>query len=142
MDNYGNRNGAPLQGTVGSRTSASTYRSKLKRINEVFTMAGQPIGETLVIGELPAGAVFSHGLVTVSASTVTATIAIGVAGTADKYKAAAAHTTADVPELFGKAAAIAADPLDAAERVIATIGTAALPGAGTLVIDLFYSDTV
>jgi hypothetical protein len=50
-------------------------------------------------------------------------------------------TTTDQPQLFGLAAVVgAADPaLSAEEQVFVTIGTASLPGSGTLVVDLYYS---
>jgi hypothetical protein len=47
--------------------------------------------------------------------------------------------TAAAPTLFGAVAAVDDAPLTDAETVILTNTVAALPGSGTLVVDLFYS---
>lgn len=126
---------------VGYKPRATVYQARLKRLRATFTYNTQTTSDTLVIGNLPAGATFAFGLVTTSASTSTATLAIGISGTTGKYRAAAAVTTTDVPQLFGPAAQVgASDPaLSAEEQVFITIGTASLPASGTLVVDLFYS---
>lgn len=126
---------------VGYKPRATVYNARLKRLRATFTFASQTTSDTLVVGNLPAGATFAFGLINVSASTSTATVAIGIAGTTGKYRAAAAQTTTDTPTLFGPAAIVgAADPaLAAEEQVIVTIGTASLPASGTMVIDLYYS---
>lgn len=126
---------------VGYKPRATVYGARLKRLRATFTYNTQTTSDTLVIGNLPAGATFAFGTITTSATTGSATLAIGTSGSAAKYAAASAYTTADVPTLFGKAAVVgAADPaLSAEEQVIATIAGASLPGSGTLVVDLFYS---
>jgi len=124
---------------TGFRPSAAVVGARFKRLRGSFTFASQATTDTLVIGNLPAGATFAGGNITVSASTSTATLAIGIAGTTGKYKAAGAVTTTDVPQAFGTAAQMAAAPLTAEEQVIVTIGTAALPASGTMVVDLYYS---
>ena len=126
---------------VGYKPRATVYGARLKRMRGTFTYNTQTTSDTLVVGNLPAGATFAFGMVTTSVSTSTATLAIGISGTTGKYAAAAAYTSANAPTLFGTAATIgASDPaLSAEEQVIVTIGTASLPGSGTLVVDLFYS---
>lgn len=119
-----------------------TYRAKAKSIRATIDYDGQASGDTVVLGELPPGATFLYGVLTASATAgASATIAIGTAASAAKYRAAATFTAADTPTLFGKASAASADPLTVAERVIATVGTAALPtSADYLVVELFYAD--
>ena len=119
-----------------------TYRAKAKSIRATIDYDGQAAGDTIVLGELPVGATFLYGVIIASATAgAAATIAIGPAATPAKYRAAAVFTAADTPTMFGKASAAAADPLTAAERVLATVGTAALPtSADYLTVELFYSD--
>jgi hypothetical protein len=126
---------------VGYKPRATVYGGRLKRLRGSFTLNTQTTSDTLVVGNLPAGATFAFGLLTSSASLSTATVAIGIAGTTGKYRAAAVFTATDTPTLFGTAATVgAADPaLTAEEQVIVTIATASLPASGTFVVDLFYS---
>lgn len=127
---------------VGYKPKASVYGARLKRMRGTFTYASQVAGtDTLVVGNLPAGATFAFGVVNTSVTTGTATLAVGISGNTAKYAAAAAYTVANAPTLFGNTAVVgAADPaLAADEQVIVTIGTANLPASGTGVIDLYYS---
>jgi hypothetical protein len=130
-----------LGGTYANKADGRVYQAKQRRIRASITMASQADGDTIVLGKLPQGARFAGLEITVSASTGSATLAVGVPGTPAKYKAAGAVTTTNVPQPFGLAAAMAQDPLAAEETVIATIGGAALPSSGTLVFDLLYTTT-
>lgn len=124
---------------VGLKPGANVYGGRLKRLRATFTLAGQTSSDTLVVGNLPAGAVFAYGVLTTSATLGSSTIAVGVTGTTGKYRAAGTFTSADTPTLFGPAARVAQDPLAAEENVFVTIATATLPSSGTLVVDLYYS---
>lgn len=124
---------------VGFKPAATVVGARLKRLRGSFTYNTQTTSDTLIVGNLPAGATFAFGSITTSASTSTATLAVGITGTTGKYKAAGAVTTTDQPQLFGLASAVALSPLSAEEQVFVTIGTASLPASGTLVVDLFYS---
>lgn len=124
---------------TGYKPAATVYGARLKRLRGLFTYATQTTSDTLIIGNLPAGATFAYMLITTSASTSTATLAVGISGSTGKYKAAGAVTTTDVPQIFGIASAVSQSPLSAEEQVFITIGTASLPASGTLVVDLFYS---
>lgn len=127
---------------VGYKPRATVYQARLKRLRASFTLNTQTTSDTLVIGNLPAGATFAYGVYNASVSLGgTATLAIGISGTTGKYCAATAFTAANAPTLFGTVATQgAADPaLAAEEQVIATIGSASLPASGTMVIDLYYS---
>lgn len=127
---------------VGYKPRATVYGARLKRLRATFTANTQTTADTLVVGNLPAGATFAYGVLTASVTMgASATLAIGTSGATGKYRAAAVFTSADTPTLFGTAATIgAADPaLAAEEQVFITIGAASLPAAGTLVVDLYYS---
>jgi hypothetical protein len=132
-----------LDGSLpATRNAPQNYRSKLKRVRSTIVMNGQLIGDLIVLGDLPVGAVWDHGKINSTATLGASTIAVGPVATPAKYKAAAVFTTPDTPTLFGKCAASAGAPLTAVERVVATIAGANLPVGGTLEIDLYYSDTV
>lgn len=125
---------------VGYKPAATVYAARLKRLRGSFTLNTQTTSDTLVIGTLPTGATFAYGKLTSSVSLGSSTVAIGIAGSTGKYRAAATFTTADTPTDFGTAATVAsATPLAAEEQVFVTIATASLPASGTLVVDLYYS---
>lgn len=131
-----------LDSSSFQKADARLHRSPLKRIRATIDYDGQAIADDIVLGVLPAGAAFSHGVITASATAgAAATIAIGTAASAALYRTAAVFTAADIPTLFGKSGAASADPVTEETRVIATIGAAALPSsAAFMVVDFFYSD--
>jgi hypothetical protein len=112
---------------------------RVRAYTSVVTLAGQASGDTIVIARVPASSAFLYGVLNTDTSTDTATLAIGVAGTPAKYKVAAAHTETNAPAIFGLNAA-AAVPLERDEEVIITVGTAALPASGRLVVTLFFAN--
>ncbi|MFN3991230.1 MAG: hypothetical protein ACK4IS_13340 [Erythrobacter sp.] len=116
------------------------YRAKLHRLRATIDYSGQAAGDTITLGDLPAGSVFAFGVINPSAGAGgTAQIAIGTAEATGKYRAAATANAAG-PALFGVAAAASGNPLAKDERVIATISAAALPNnANYMVVDIFYS---
>ncbi len=90
-------------------------------------------GDTNVLFRIPKGEKPICGVLLASATMgAAATIAIGKSGTPAKYRAAAVFTTANVPTPFMLSSAADDAALTAAEDVILTVGTAALPGAGIL----------
>lgn len=143
MATFYSRETAGVLDTQGpARAAAQNYRSKLKRIRATIIMAAQAAADTIVLGELPVGAVFAYGVINATATLGAATISVGTASVPAAHRAAATFTTPDTPTLFGKAAASADVPAAATTRLLATIGAAALPAGGTLEIDIYYSDTV
>lgn len=105
----------------------------------LVTMASQASGDIIKLGTYPKGCIPCGGEITVDTSTSSATVAIGNGTSSTKYKAAAAVTTTDVPQRFGKAAALVIVPLANEEEVLATIGSASMPSSGLMVVDLFYT---
>jgi hypothetical protein len=124
---------------VGYKPAATVYGARLKRMRASFTMASQATTVVLQLGTLPAGATFSHGLLSTDTSLASATLAIGIVGTTGKYRTAATFTSTNTPTLFGNTAAIVAAPATADTPIIGTIATDALPSSGNLCIDIFYS---
>lgn len=140
-ETYSAETNGQLDTSGRSAIDPHVYGANLERMRATIPYDGQANGDTVVLGELPPGAVFAFGIINASATAgAAATIAIGVAGTPAKFRTAAVFTTADTPTLFGNAAPVAADPVNTKQRVIATIGAAALPNtADYLVVDLYYT---
>lgn len=127
-----------LYDVPATKPSGAVVGGRLRRFRATITLASQADGDTVVLAKVPAGHTFAYGVINASATLGSSTVAIGIAGTAGKYRAAAAFTAA-APTLFGVAAAEAGAALTAEEVVILTNTTAALPSSGTLVVDLYFS---
>lgn len=121
-----------------TKSNGGVQGGRLRRWRATITLASQAIGDTIVLANVPAGHTFAYGLLNGSVSLGTATIAIGNDTTAGKYRADAVHT-ATVPTLFGLYSAADDVPLTDDEEVVLTVGTAALPASGTLLVELFFS---
>lgn len=97
----------------------------------------------LVPGAFVVGMRFLYGMINTSLSLGTSTVAIGVAGTTGRHRAAAVLTAVDTPTLFGSAiAGVAPGAIVTAEDIIMTIGVAALPNTAThrLIVDLYFGN--
>lgn len=121
-----------------TNANGAVQGGRLRRFRATITLASQADGDTVTLAKVPAGYAFAYGVINASATLGSSTVAIGVAGTAGKYRASAAFTAA-APTLFGVVGAVDDAPLTASETVILTNTTAALPSSGTLVVDLYYS---
>lgn len=115
--------------------------SRMRCSMEILDLATVAVasGDTVPIAVLPEGCRFAGVRLTASATMGAATIAIGPAGSADAYRAAATFTAVDTPTTFGKASAMAADPVTVDTEILMTVTTAGLPGAGILTAELFYT---
>src|SRR5262245_31936282 len=111
---------------------------RLRVFNEKIVLAGQTTADTIQVAKLPRGARVLYGILVSTVSLGSSTIAIGVSGTAGKYRAATAFASADTPTLFGVASSVG-EPLANEETVIITIGAATLPGSGTLRVMMVYT---
>lgn len=120
-------------------SATSGYGAHNRRYRASITLAAQASGDTIVLANIPAGMCFSYGVLTSGVSLGTATVSVGNASDAAKYRAAAVFTATDVPTSFGKASAVAGIPSTAQEQVLLTVGTAALPASGQLVVDLYFA---
>lgn len=124
--------------TPTTMANGAVVGGRVRRFRATVTLASQASGDTIVLAKIPAGYAFAYGVINASATLGTATVAVGISGTAGKYRAAAVFTAA-APTMFGVVGAVDDAPLTAEETVIATVGTAALPSSGTLVVDLYCS---
>jgi len=135
---------ATQYGTQTARLNAGTTPAPgfvdgaVRVFNEEIALASQPTTDVIEVARLPKGAIPLFGVIETDTSLGTATVAIGVAGTTAKYRAAATFTAIDAPALFGAGAGIGGALADE-ETVIVTIGTAALPATGTLRVMFFYA---
>jgi hypothetical protein len=89
-------------------TADNAYGSKTIVYRAVITFAAQAAADTIKLMKLPKGVVPLYGILNNDTSTGSATIAIGNATTAGKYRAAAVKTTTNAPEIFGVVAAAVA----------------------------------
>lgn len=129
---------AGLGATPTTNSNGAVQGGRVRRFRATITLASQADGDTVVLAQVPAGYAFAYGILNASATLGLSTIAIGIAGTAAKYRAAAVFTAA-APTLFGVSTAVDDAPLTAQETVILTNTTAALPSSGTLIVDLYFS---
>jgi branched-subunit amino acid transport protein len=118
-------------------SAINAYGARLKRFRASITLAAQASGDTIVLADLPAGYVFAYGVIVASVSLGATTVAIGDGSTT--YRPAAVFTAVDTPTLFGSTTGVAQAASVATKRILATLAAAALPGAGTLVIDIYAS---
>lgn len=137
---YGVRDGAsvPVQ-----KASGILIKSRQRADRASFDLSDARVakasGDTNYIGTIPKGHRFAGVRLTTSVTLGAATVAIGIAGNPTFIRDAAVLTTVDQPTLVAKAAAMGADPVTDDTEVFMTIGAAALPGAGTVVAELFYT---
>jgi phosphoserine aminotransferase len=129
---------AGLGTTPVTNSNGAVQGGRIRRFRATIALASQADGDTVVLAQVPAGYAFAYGILNASATLGTSTIAVGIAGTAAKYRAAAVFTAA-APTLFGVSTAVDDAPLAAQEVVILTNTTAALPASGTLIVDLYFS---
>ena len=137
---YSNEATKYLNTTPPTKADGSAHGGRMRRYRATIDMATQAVG-TIVLANVPAGSVFAYGVLTASATMgAAATVAIGISGTTGKYRTAAVFTTANTPTLFGNEAGVGAVALTAEEQVVMTTAVAALPAAGQVIVDLFYSN--
>lgn len=124
---------------AGTKLDGAVHGGKLRRFRADINLASQASGDVGTLLTLPRGYRFAYGVLNTDTSLGTATISIGVSGTAAKFRAAAVFTATDTPTLFGKQA-----PTEEAEgseqEILLTVGTAALPAAGNLTVDIYASE--
>lgn len=125
------------------KPSAGAYGARFRRYRASITLAAQATTDNILLAVLPSGSTYCFGMLTSSVSLATSVIAIGtnqVHASNGQLRAAGTFTTVDTPTPFGLTSALTAAALTADTRIYLTIATAALPGAGTLCVDLFASN--
>lgn len=125
------------------KPSAGAYGGRVRRYRASITLAAQATTDNILLCVLPSGSIYMPGWLVASATLGAAVIAIGtskVHGTNGQLRAAGTFTAVDTPTPFGPAALIAGAALTADTPIYLTIATAALPGAGTLVVEILASN--
>jgi hypothetical protein len=120
---------------------SALQNGKIRCLQATFNLAlaAQANGDVLTLGQIPANGRVKSIKMTSSVTLATSTVAIGIAGTIAKYRAAAVFTTVDIPTIVGPGAVAKAAAANAvAETLIATVAVAALPAAGTLIFEIEY----
>lgn len=123
---------------------------KVRVFTEVITLAGQVFTNSIMFARIPYGSIIRGIWLSISATLGTSTLAIGDANSSTRYSAAATYTTVNTPADIllatqrGTLITTAFDNGGAASTVytdlLATIGVANLPGAGTMVFQTEYID--
>lgn len=101
----------PQVATPPGMSSGAVQGGSVRRWRATITLASQPSADIIVLANIPAGHMFDFGTLNASVSLGTATVAIGVAGTAGKYRTAAVFTATNTPIVFGNVAGETGDPL-------------------------------
>lgn len=126
-----------------TRPGGNEYGGRTRRYRATITLAAQATTDNIALAKIPAGSIFAYGILTASVSLGTSVVAIGtnkVHASNGQLRAAGTFTAVDTPTPFGLASAAAQTALTADTWLYLTIATAALPGAGTLNVDLFYTN--
>lgn len=129
----------PAPTKPATKSPGNAIRTTSRRTISTFNLAAQAIADRLLLPRIPKGARGVHFRMQPSVALgAAATLALGIAGNVGKYRAAAVKNDA-LSETITSAAMLSAE-LAADEDPFITIAGAALPGAGTLVVETFYSD--
>ena len=129
----------PAATKPATKAPGNAVRARTFRTISTFNLVAQAIGDRLMLPRIPKGARgVQFRLQPSVALGGVATIAIGIAGNTGKYRAAAIKNDTALETV--SSAAITSAELAADEDPFVTVAAAALPGAGTLVIETIYSD--
>jgi hypothetical protein len=131
---------APRSLTPQGLLDGSVQGGHVRIYREKILLTGQTTADTIVLACPSAGETFLGGVMTADVTLGLAQVSVGTAALPAKYRALAVQTAIDTPTLFGRTSAQAAK-LALDETVILTIATAALPATGTLIVDLYFSQT-
>lgn len=133
-------NTAPRSTTPPGLVDGSLQGGHVRVYREKITLAGQSTADTIVLALPSAGETFLSGTLTSDVSLGLTQVSIGPAAVPAKYRALGVHTVVDTPTPFGKASAQGAK-LVTDEVVVMTITAAALPASGTLIVDLYFTQS-
>lgn len=111
---------------AGNHVIASVANGRLRRRRATVDLAAQASGDQIGLCAIGEGEYFVCGFLTASATLGTATLKIGTADDDDLYRAAAVFTDAAKKDPAPKGGV----------EVVATVGTAALPASGVLIVDI------
>lgn len=125
----------------GKAVYGGVVGGRMRRYRATVSYASQASGTIIELIDVPAFQTFAFGVIFSSVALGTATLSVGTADEAAAYRTAATVPNADTPVFFGKTAqaAEAANGKTGVKTITATVGAAALPASGTLVVDIYTS---
>lgn len=122
----------------GTKASSNQIGGRRRVMLWEFTCASDAAGTYTAPTVIPRGARILDVRMNASATMgASATIALGISGSTEKYRAAATFTTANAWVSTALNAAIGVE-LTADEQIIMTTAVAALPSSGRLLIEVEY----
>lgn len=123
----------------GDHVISGVANGRLRRRRATVDLSAQASGDVVGLCALSEGEYFVCGFLTASVSLGTATVKIGTKEDDDLFRADGVFTTPNVPTPFGTAASKQTPVAKGGVEVVATVGTAALPASGTLIVDIITS---
>lgn len=139
-DFYVEEVGKTYQFPYTDRPNSQIQRGFTMVVGGQITLAAQQVGDVIVLGSLPAAGRYMYGMASISATLGTSQISVGTRAAPTKFKPAGTLTATNTPLFFVSHAATLRDQVvNVDQEIIATVGNAALPGAGTLLLLLFYA---
>lgn len=121
-----------------TKRAGNAMGGRAKRVISTFNLTGQAIGDRLLLPRVSKGARGVHHVIQPSVALGgVATIALGITGNVGKYRAAAIKNDT-VRETVSMAVNTTAE-LAADEDQFLTVGAAALPNGGILVVETIYN---
>jgi hypothetical protein len=133
-------NTAPRSTTPAGLVDGSLQGGHVRAYREKITLTGQTTADTITLAYPSSGESFLFGALTSDVSLGLTQVSVGSAAAPAKYRALAVHTAVDSPTIFGRVIG-QGTKLPADETVILTITTANLPVGGTLIVDLYFTQT-
>jgi len=126
---------------AGNQPFDPFYTGKVHVVRDILPAMAGTTTDTCDLLPVPKGYRFMYGIIFPSAADATVTLAVGVAGTAGKYRAAAV-TNSVAPQFFGTNAAAAEAPpsgdgANDMETVVVTAGASASTTAGYVVLRFY-----
>lgn len=128
----------------GVKTSGIVYQVNPIQYRAVLdlslTAVAKVSGDNNIVARLPPSVVIDHVRVVSSVSLTTSQLSFGIAGSTAKYGALKAYgTVAKTPVDWFEPTVMDDAPATAVEDILMTIGTADLPAAGIVIVDIFVT---
>ncbi len=128
----------------GAKVNGIIYQVNTLQFRAVLDLSSadvaKVVADTNILARLPAGLVVDHIRVVSSVSLTTSQLSFGVAGAAAKYGAAKAYGTVAKAAVDWYEPTVMDDEASADKQdILMTVGTADLPGAGIVIVDIFVT---
>lgn len=120
-------------------SALQAFSARVRVFRATIPLTGQAVGDTIVLGDIPAGYIFHYAVLNASVTLGTATLDLTLEGSVE-LAPPTGLTAASSPAVVASIASDSAEALTKQTRAYATVMSEALPASGTLVIDMFWSD--